>query len=264
MGTAIVTGASAGIGAEFARRLAARGYDLVLVARRADRLDQLAQELGGARTESLVADLRDPKDVQAVADRAAQDDVTLLVNNAGINGYDPFAESDADVLADVIAVNVTAPTLLARAALPGMLDRGEGAIIGVASMLAFAGSVPPDPLPYRATYAATKGYMVTFTRTLAAEVGDAPVKLQLLCPGYTATEFHMSNGSDPVAGQPVEQPWAMTAADVVQASLVALDTGEEICIPGLDDPASIAGLIAAEKELRSAMRRDVARRYAGS
>ena len=139
-----------------------------------------------------------------------------------------------------------------------------GTLPANASMLAFAGSVPPEPLPYRATYAATKGYMVTFTRTLAAELGDAPVLLQVLCPGYTATEFHMSNRSDPVADTPGEEPWAMSAADVVQASLVALDTGEEVCIPGLDDPAAIAGLLAAEKDLRGAMRREVASRYAGS
>ena len=256
MGTAIVTGASAGIGAEFARRLAERGYDLVLVARRKDRLEQLDGE-------PLVADLRDPTDVQKVADRAAQPDVTLLVNNAGINGYDPFHESDAAVLADVIAVNVTAPTLLARAALPGMLERGEGAIINVASMLAFAAAVPPEPLPYRATYAATKGYMVTFTRTLRSEIGDdSPVTLQVLCPGYTATEFHMSNRSEPIAGDQPDEPHAMTAADVVRASLKGLDNRETVVVPALEEAQAIDGLVAAEHEIRKSMRREIASRYA--
>jgi uncharacterized protein len=256
MGTAIVTGASAGIGAEFARRLAERGYDLVLVARRRDRLE----ELDG---EPLVADLRDPADVQKVADRAAQDDVTLLVNNAGINGYNPFPESDAGVLADVIAVNVTAPTLLARAALPGMLERHEGAIINVASMLAFAAAVPPEPLPYRATYAATKGYMVTFSRTLRSEIGvDSPVTIQVLCPGYTATEFHMSNRSEPIAGEQPDEPFAMSAADVVQASLRGLDSRETVVVPALEDASAIDDLVAAEHEIRKSSRREIASRYA--
>src|SRR4051794_12967252 len=125
MGTAIVTGASAGIGAVFARRLAERGDDLVLVARRTDRLEALANGLG-VRVEVLAADVADPGDLARVAKRAAGDDVTLLVNNAGINGYGPFHEVDPAVLAGVLAVNVTAPTVLARAALPGMLARGAG------------------------------------------------------------------------------------------------------------------------------------------
>src|SRR4051794_37256566 len=121
MGTAIVTGASAGIGAVFARRLAERGHDLVLVARRTERLDDLARELG-VRVEALGADLARPDDLARVAERAAADDVDLLVNNAGINGYGPFAEIDPAVLTGVLAVNVTAPAVLARAAIAGMLE----------------------------------------------------------------------------------------------------------------------------------------------
>src|SRR3954449_11086098 len=113
MGRAIVTGASAGIGAVFARRLAERGDDLVLVARRSDRLETLARTLG-TRAEVLCADVSLPDDLRRVAERAAGDDVTLLVNNAGINGYGPFADVPPRVLAHVLAVNVTAPTLLAR------------------------------------------------------------------------------------------------------------------------------------------------------
>ena len=255
MGTAIITGASAGIGAVFARRLAERGHDLVLVARRADRLQELADRLD-TRVEVLVADVADAGDLSRVAERAAGEDVALLVNNAGINGYGPFAEIDPAVLMGVLAVNVTAPAVLARAALPGMLARGEGTIVNVASLLAFAASLPPGPLPIRATYAGTKGFMVTWSRTLAAELADTPVRVQVLCPGYTATEFHMTTGTDPVQGEaPQDQPFAMSAEDVVQASLVAMDTGEVVCAPGVQDPEAFERLAAAEAAVRGGDRR---------
>src|SRR5215210_1929856 len=166
MGTAIVTGASAGIGAVYARRLAERGSDLVLVARRQERIEALAGELSGAHgiaAEALVADLGDLGGVARVAERATASDVSMLVNNAGINGYAGFAEVSPSIVEKVIAVNVTAPALLARAALPGMLARGDGTIVNVASILAFACSLPPDPLPWRTTYAATKAFVVAFT-----------------------------------------------------------------------------------------------------
>jgi short-subunit dehydrogenase len=139
-GTAIVTGASSGIGAAYARRLAADGHDLVLVARRAERLRALAAELTGqhdVRVETVIADLGNASDLDRVARRTAEDDVELLVNNAGINGYGPFAETDTALLEKVMAVNVVALTRLARAAVPGMLARGCGAVVNVASTLAF-------------------------------------------------------------------------------------------------------------------------------
>jgi short-subunit dehydrogenase len=266
MGTAVVTGASAGIGAVYARRLAERGDDLVLVARRVERLEALAGELRdahGVAVEVVAADLAQPADVERVAGRAAAADVDLLVNNAGISGYGAFAEADPAVLARVIALNVTAPTLLARAAVPGMLARGRGAIVNVASLLAFAGALPPGPLPERAVYAGTKGYVVTFSRTLAAELADTPVQVQALCPGYTATEFHMTSGADPVQGTaPEEPPGAMSAEDVVTASLAGLERREVVVAPGLDDPAAVDRLIAAEAELRGASRQALAGRYA--
>lgn len=149
-GTAIVTGASSGIGWEYATRLAGRGWGLVLVARRAERLDVLAKEAlkeGAAGVETLVADLGSPEDLSRVVERASGDDVDLVVNNAGINGYGTFAEVDPDLLTRVVNVNVVALTALTRAAVPGMLARGRGAVINVASLLAFAGDLPPDPLP---------------------------------------------------------------------------------------------------------------------
>lgn len=264
--TALVTGASSGIGAQYARRLAEDGSDLVLVARRSDRLTDLADELHsrtGAQVQSLAADLAVPEDLARIAERAAADDVDLLVNNAGINGYGPFAEVDPALQTKVLALNVTAPTVLTRAAVPGMLARGRGAIVNVASMLAFAGSLPPEPLPVRSVYAGTKGYLVTFTRTLAAELaagaGGASdgeygpaLRVQVLCPGKTGTEFHLTAGDEPVGGREhlVDSAEAMSAADVVTASLAALRTGEVVCVPALADPTAVERLAEAEAEVR--------------
>jgi uncharacterized protein len=264
--TAIVTGASAGMGVVFARRLAERGSNLVLVARRRERIVALAEELRAAHgvdVEALTADLGDPDDLERVIERAAAEDVAMLVNNAGINGYGRFVEVDPGIVAKVIAVNVTAPALLSRAALPGMLRRGKGTIVNVASILSFAGSLPPDPLPWRATYAATKSFLVTFTRTLAAEVADTPIRIQVVCPGYTKTEFHMTNGADPVRGTaPDDQPeLAMLPEEVVQASLVGLEAGEVICVPGLADPAATHQLLDAEEAVRAALWSPLAERY---
>jgi short-subunit dehydrogenase len=266
MGKALITGASAGIGEVFARRLSERGDDLVLVARRSDRLHALRDELTalhGIAVDTLVANLAARDELQRVVRRVGEGDITLLVNNAGINGYGPFAQVDPAVLEGVLAVNVTAPLLLARAAVPAMLDAGGGAIVNVSSLLAFSGGLAPDPLPVRATYAGTKGFMVTFSRTLAAELADTPVRVQVLCPGYTATEFHMTSGTEPVQGTaPPDQPHAMSAEDVVQASLAALQAGEVVCIPGLDDHEAVEHLARAETELRQGGRAALAARYA--
>ncbi|KAF4410869.1 SDR family NAD(P)-dependent oxidoreductase [Streptomyces lycii] len=266
-GTAVVTGASSGIGAEYARRLAGGGgRDVVLVARRADRLGALARELRerhGRRVETLTADLSDPGDLARVTERVAAEDVAMLVNSAGINGYGPFAGADPELLAKVVAVNVTALTALTRAAVPGMLARGRGSVVNVASLLAFAGSLPPDPLPYRAVYAGTKGYAVTFTRTLAAELDGTPLVVQVLCPGLTATEFHLTPGDEPVPGaeELVHEEGGMPAADVVSASLAALRGGEVVCVPALEDPAAVTRLVGAETALRSPAGGRLAGRY---
>ncbi|MGW3989649.1 SDR family NAD(P)-dependent oxidoreductase [Streptomyces sp. NPDC004830] len=263
-----MTGASSGIGAAYARRLAAGGHGLVLVARRAERLRALAEELTGRHgvpVETVVADLGDARDLDRVARRTAGDDVELLVNNAGINGYGAFAETDAALLEKVLAVNVVALTRLARAAVPGMLARGRGAVVNVASTLAFAGSLPPDPLPSRAVYGGTKGYVVTFSRTLAAELGGAPVRVQVLCPGLTATEFHLTQGKDSVAGDAprVHDDGGMPADDVVTASLRALETGEVVCVPGLADGEAVDRIVAAELGLRSSATGTLAPHYQG-
>jgi short-subunit dehydrogenase len=264
-GTAVVTGASSGIGAEYAGRLARQGWDLVLVARRDERLAALAARLRedtGAAVETLAADLARAPDLAKVAGRVAGQDVALLVNNAGINGYGPFADVDPGLLAKVVDVNVVAPTVLTRAAVPGMLARGRGAIVNVASLLAFAGALPPGRLPHRAVYAGTKGFMVTFTRTLAAELDGTPLRVQVVCPGLTATEFHLGTGEAPVPGEArVHDEGGMPAADVVTASLAALETGEVVCVPGLSDAEAVTGLAAAELALREGSGSALAGRY---
>ncbi|MDO0927661.1 SDR family oxidoreductase [Streptomyces sp. TG1A-8] len=266
-GTAVVTGASSGIGAEYAGQLAVRGWDLVLVARRDERLTALRDEVRGrtrdtVEVETLVADLSRPDDLARVARRVAAQDVSLLVNNAGINGYGPFTEAEPELLAKVVEVNVVAPTALSRAALPGMLARGRGAVINVASLLAFAGGLPPGPLPHRAVYGGTKGYVVTFTRTLAAELAGTPVRVQVVCPGLTATEFHLGRGETPVPGAPrTHDDGGMPAADVVTASLAALSAGEVVCVPGLRDASAVDRLAAAELGLRDGSGPSLASRY---
>lgn len=265
-GTALITGASSGIGAEYATRLAGRGWNLVLVARRRDRLADLGSRLreeNGVHAEELVADLAAAEDLSRVAERAAGEDITMLVNNAGINGYGLFAETDADLLTRVIAINVTAVTTLARAAVTGMLQRGRGTIINIASLLAFSGDIPPNPLPERAVYGATKGYEVTFTRILAAELAGTPVHTQVVCPGLTATEFHMTQGREPVGERApqVHDDGGMPAPDVVTASLAALESGETVCVPGLSEPAALEQLALAEAEVRTAGRSPLADRY---
>jgi short-subunit dehydrogenase len=170
---------------------------------------------------------------------------------------------DAELQARVVAVNVTAPTMLARAALPGMVERGRGAVINVSSLLAFSGGMPSRPDMGRAVYASTKAYLVAFSRILAGELGPgSPVRVQVVCPGVTATEFHLTQGDRSVEGDtPLAEGGGMPAPDVVTASLAALGTGEVVCIPGLADAAAVEHLGAAEAEIRTAVRAPLADRY---
>ena len=165
MPEALVTGASSGIGAAFARRLARDGYDLILVGRDASRLSVADPDVKPA---VLVADLATDDGIAAVAERATG--VDLLVNNAGFGGYREFCDVDSQVVADLVSVHVMAVSRLARAAIPAMIARGSGAIINVASLLAFSGTLPPRPLPCRAVYAGAKAYQVAFTQALAGEL----------------------------------------------------------------------------------------------
>lgn len=245
---ALITGASSGIGASYAERLARDGYDVVLVARRRERLEELAARLGrdsGVETEALVADLTRDEDIAAVERRLAEDGrLAMLVNNAGFGGYMPFAQLPPERAEEIISLQVLAPTRLTRAALPGMIARGAGAVVNVASLLAFSAPIPAPPLPFRATYAATKAYVVTFTKLLAQELQGTGVQVQALCPAIVRTEFHALMGMD-TSGRMS----AMSPEDTVQASLAGLRLGEVVCIPSLQDPGALDALFGTHVRL---------------
>ena len=169
------------------------------------------------------------------------------------------------LLRRVIAINVTASTLLVRAALTGMLARNRGSIVNVASRLAFASEVPPGGvMPHRGVYAASKGYMVTLTRTLETELAGTPIRLQVLCPPLTATEFHLTDGEHAVPEDAVAAAApGMSPDDVVAASLVALAEGETICLPNLQDATRIEQYRAAEAGVRDGAGGPLASRYGG-
>jgi len=247
---ALVTGASSGIGAAFAERLARDQYDLVLVARRRERLETLArslQENQQVTAEVFVADLTQPEQLHAVERRIAEDTaLELLVNNAGFGGYKPFLTLEPDQAEELIRLQVVAVTRLTRAALPGMVTRGRGAIINVSSRLAFSASLASPPLPKRATYAATKAYINTFTQILQSELEGTGVQVQALCPGVVRTEFHQRMGMDP--GQ-IPAAMVMTPEDIVEASLAGLRLGEVICIPALEDPSLLTQLRESERRV---------------
>jgi short-subunit dehydrogenase len=259
---ALVTGASAGIGTAYAERLASDGYDIVLVARRRDRLEALAARLRrdtGAGAEVLVADLTDADGLARVEAHVAGDGaLALLVNNAGFGGYRRFAEVETAVIDALINIHIRAVARLTRAALPGMIGRGGGAVINVASLLAVSGPVPPNPFPYRATYAGAKAFMLTFTQALSHELAGTGVRVQVCLPGVVATEFHTVQGMD------MSQVPRLSAPDMVAASLAALARDEVVCVPTLEDPAALERLADAQRALlQNAFRPAIAKRYQG-
>ncbi len=240
--TALITGASSGLGAEFAQQLATRGHDLILVARRRDRLAALAAELSDRHSitaEPLVADLADSAGIaQVAAYIASLPRLDLLVNNAGFGIAGAFSEADVAGQADMLHVHMLAPMRLAHAALPGMIARRSGGIINVASLAAFMA------LPGNINYCATKSYLVNFSQGLAGEVQRHGVRVQALCPGFTVTEFH--NDASRVGSSHRDFPaflWGEADA-VVTASLRGLARGQVICVPGLLNKA-IAALARA-------------------
>jgi short-subunit dehydrogenase len=224
---ALVTGASAGLGAEFAHQLAARGADLVVVARRQDRLEELAAHVraSGRRVEVLSADLATDEGrtvvEQRLADTAAP--VDLLVNNAGFGAYGDVADLDPERLHAMVEVNVVALTRLARAALPGMVGRRRGGIVNVASTAAF------QPNPHGAVYGATKSYVLSFSQALHEEVAGDGVRVLALCPGVTPTEFQ------DVADIAVPLPDVATTSPekVVRAGLDAFARRRAVEVPGV-------------------------------
>jgi uncharacterized protein len=242
-GTALITGASTGIGAVYADRLARRGYDLILVARNEEKLTEVAARLkaNGRSIETLAADLTKKEDVQRVADRLSADaTISALVNNAGTASVGKLLDSKIDDLESMINLNVTALTRLALAALPGFVARKNGLLINIASVVALA----PELL--NGTYSGTKAYVLNFTQALKKEVEGKGVTVQAVLPGATATPIWEK------AGRPVEHLPAeivMTAEDMVDASLAGLDQHELITIPSLPDIADWEKFEAARKTL---------------
>jgi hypothetical protein len=227
---ALITGASSGLGAEFARQLAASGHDLILTARREDRLNSLADELRaryGVTVEVLPADLADPTGLRQVEARiAAHEGLGLLVNNAGfgVRGY--FAETDIGRHQAMLDVHVVAATRLAHAALPAMIARGQGAIINVSSVAGFVNGAG-GPM-----YSATKAYLNSFSTNLHAEVKRKGVRVQALCPGYTVTEFHDTPEFANFNRTVIPARLWLSAEAVVRESLRALEHGPVIVVPG--------------------------------
>jgi short-subunit dehydrogenase len=243
-GTALVTGASAGIGATYARKLAARGHDLLLVARDVSRLNALADELSavhGVIVEVLGADLAKTEDVRRVEKRLREDDdITLLVNNAGIGPKGALLADDIDYLDQMIALNVTAANRLAVAAAQTFAERGKGSIINIASAVA----IVPDI--FNGTYSGSKSFVLALTLALANDLKDKGVKVQAVLPGFTRTEIF-----DRVGGSfdNIPQDRVMDVNDLVDAALAGFDQGELITVPSAEDE----DLVKAYQEARFAL-----------
>jgi short-subunit dehydrogenase len=226
---AVVTGASAGIGAVYARRLAAQGFDLLLVARRRERLEELAGELRDrhdAQVEALPADLTRDDSLQLVEERIARaGNLEFLVNNAGFGVMGRFSEGPLDSHDAMHRLHVLATMRLSHAALRKMRARGKGALVNVSSVAAFICR------PGNTSYYATKAWMNCFTEGLYLELKAArsPVRVQALCPGFTVTEFHDVMGFD---RKQVPSSWWMTAEDVVEASWRGLQRNQLFVVPG--------------------------------
>ena len=231
-GTALITGASSGIGTVYADRLAKAGYDLILVARRADRLSAIARRLttqSGRSIETLAADLTQAADLARVEKVLKTDQsITLLVNNAGIAATMPLLQSNVDEMERMIALNVTAPTRLAYAAAPAFVARGSGTIINIASIVAI------NPKLLNGVYAASKAFVLAFSQSLQNELADKGIRIQAVLPGATATDLWDKAGT-PVEHLPKEI--VMSTEDMVDAALAGLDQGEFATIPSLPDQA---------------------------
>ncbi len=232
---ALVTGASSGIGAEFARQLA-RDHDLVLVARDADRLRSSAAALRdrwGSSVEAMPVDLSTVEGVGVVEARLAAPErpVELLINNAGSGTYGRFAELPIEDEESEIRLNVGAVVRLTRAALPGLIARRSGTVLNVASLGAF------QPGPMCATYVATKAFVLSFSESLAEELRDTGVRVMVLCPGFTRTEFHDRIGVGPPSVPDVV--W-MSAEAIVEGALADLARGKVVSVPGAGNKAMVS------------------------
>jgi uncharacterized protein len=243
-GTALITGASSGIGAVYADRLARRGYDLILVARNRERLTELARRLTtqtGRSVEVVAADLGRPEGQRQV-EKILRDDasITLLVNNAGVGGAAPLLNTDVDQMEALINLNVTSLTRLTYAAAPQFVARGKGTIVNIASIVAVA----PELL--NGVYGGSKAFVLALTQSLHHELAAKGVRVQAVLPGAIRTEFW------DVAGHPVEnlpESMVMGVDDLVDAALAGLDQGELFTVPSLPDAADWNAFENARKAL---------------
>jgi uncharacterized protein len=256
-GTALITGASSGIGAVYADRLARRGYDLILVARNESRLAALSQRLENATGRSvaaITADLNDKADLARIeATLRTNASITLLVNNAGVGATAPLLDSDVEKMDEMIRLNVGALTRLTYAAVPGFVARRGGTIVNIASIVA----ISPEAL--NGVYGGSKAFVLAFSQSLQHELAQKGVRIQAVLPGATATEFW------DIAGRPVSKlPAAivMSAEVMVDAALAGLDQGETVTIPSLPDKAEWDRFEAARRAMSGRLSSAVpARRY---
>ncbi|MCE4556904.1 SDR family NAD(P)-dependent oxidoreductase [Roseateles cellulosilyticus] len=251
LGTALITGASSGIGAIYAERLARRGYDLILVARDRQRLVEQASQLSaqtGRAVEVLAADLGNATDLARVEAKLASDaSITLLVNNAGTGTHTPLLESDVEQMTRMVALNVTALMRLTYAVAPAFVSRGKGAFINISSIVSLA----PEIL--NGVYGGTKAFVTAFSQSLHHELGAKGVQVQAVLPGATATEF-WAKGGLPVEHLP--QAIVMKASDMVDAALVGFDRRELITVPSLHDDAPLRAYEAARQQMAAQLSSD--------
>ena len=249
-GTALITGASSGMGAVYADRLARRGYDLIIVARNRGKLDQLATRLTNETKRSvevLPADLNDKGDLARVEATLKNDaSITLLVNNAGIGTFAPLLNSDVNKMEEMISLNVSALTRLTYAAVPGFVARGTGTIINISSSVA----ISPETL--NGVYGGSKAYVLAFSHSLQHELAPKGIRVQAVLPGVTATNLWDAGGL-PVHNLPSE--WVMTTENLVDAALSGLDQGELVTIPALPDKAEWDRFEAARRDMSTRLSR---------
>lgn len=252
---AVITGASSGIGRAFAERLVKDGFDVVIVGRRQDRLDEFARSHPDANVRVVVADLSTASGLNTVTEICAAEPVAMLVNNAGVAHYMPLVELPAEKAVELVNIKVLAPTMLSRAVVAGMLDRGVGTIVNVAGMIAFSGPAPQSVMPRRAVYAGGLAYLLTMSQTLSAELEGTGITVQVVCPGVVATEFHERQGFD-LSAVP-----RMSADDVVTASLRGLELGETVCAPGIENASVLDDVFRADLAAFAAQSPELATRY---
>lgn len=254
---ALVTGASSGIGRVYAQRLASEGYDLIVVARRLERLQEIEQAYPGVTVRPLVADLGTQEGIRSVAQVCESETLSILVNNAGVAHYMPFIDLPVEKAVELMHIKMVGPTLLARAAAKRMMERGTGTIINASGMLAFSGPAPLDTLPLRrAVYTGALAYELAFSQTLQEELRPAGIRVQVVCPGVVATEFHERQGLD------LSKVPRMSPEDVVDASLRGLERGEVVCAPGVERKDLIEAVFQAQLAAFGAQSPSLASRYA--